>query len=193
MAAAPHSARPGSEWRSSMPSAPRCVALVGPYLSGKTTLLEALLFASGTTSRRGSVRDGSSVGDHAAEARARQMSTEISTSLMRPTSATPADDRRLPGLSGAPRRGAAGDAGRRCRRRGVRARGRARDHGERAPALPVAPQHSAHALHQQARRCQRPGARRARGIAGGVGPPAGAAPGAAARRGRRDHRAMSIS
>jgi elongation factor G len=60
-----------------MPSAPRCVALVGPYLSGKTTLLEALLYASGTTSRRGSVRDGSSVGDHAAEARARSMSTEI--------------------------------------------------------------------------------------------------------------------
>ncbi len=60
-----------------MPSAPRCVALVGPYLSGKTTLLEAMLFASGTTSRRGTVRDGSSVGDHAAEARARQMSTEL--------------------------------------------------------------------------------------------------------------------
>ena len=49
-----------------MPSAPRVVALVGPYLSGKTTLLESLLFASGTTSRRGSVRDGTSVGDHAA-------------------------------------------------------------------------------------------------------------------------------
>jgi elongation factor G len=60
-----------------MPAAPRCVALVGPYLSGKTSLLEAMLFASGTTSRRGSVRDGNSVGDHAAEARARQMSTEI--------------------------------------------------------------------------------------------------------------------
>src|SRR5437870_12209610 len=60
-----------------MPSAPRCVALVGPYLSGKTSLLEAMLFASGTTSRRGSVRDGNAVGDHAAEARARQMSTGI--------------------------------------------------------------------------------------------------------------------
>ncbi len=60
-----------------MPSAPRCVALVGPYLSGKTTLLEAMLFAAGTTGRRGSVRDGNSVGDHVAEARARQMSTEI--------------------------------------------------------------------------------------------------------------------
>jgi elongation factor G len=60
-----------------MPSAPRCVALVGPYLSGKTSLLEAMLFASGTTGRRGSVREGNSVGDHATEARARQMSTEI--------------------------------------------------------------------------------------------------------------------
>ncbi|MGE5271133.1 MAG: elongation factor G [Thiohalocapsa sp.] len=60
-----------------MPDAPRCAALVGPYLSGKTTLLESLLFAAGATTRRGSVRDGNSVGDHAAEARARQMSTEI--------------------------------------------------------------------------------------------------------------------
>ncbi|HTV87751.1 MAG TPA: elongation factor G [Stellaceae bacterium] len=60
-----------------MPSAPRCVALVGPYLSGKTTLLESMLFVSGATSRRGSVRDGNSVGDHAPEARARSMSTEI--------------------------------------------------------------------------------------------------------------------
>ena len=58
-------------------AAPRCAALIGPYLSGKTTLLEALLFAAGTTGRRGSVRDGNSVGDHAPEARARQMSTEL--------------------------------------------------------------------------------------------------------------------
>jgi elongation factor G len=58
-------------------AAPRCAALIGPYLSGKTTLLEALLYASGSTTRRGSVRDGNSVGDHVAEARARQMSTEI--------------------------------------------------------------------------------------------------------------------
>jgi elongation factor G len=58
-------------------TAPRCAALIGPYLSGKTTLLEALLHASGGTSRRGSVRDGNSVGDHSTEARARQMSTEL--------------------------------------------------------------------------------------------------------------------
>ncbi|HXQ50824.1 MAG TPA: elongation factor G [Stellaceae bacterium] len=59
------------------PSEPRCAALVGPYLSGKTTLLEALLFAAGATNRRGTQRDGNTVGDHAPEARARQMSTEI--------------------------------------------------------------------------------------------------------------------
>jgi len=60
-------------------SGPRCVALVGPYLSGKTTLMEQLLFTSGAISRRGSVREGNTVGDHSAEARARQMSTEVST------------------------------------------------------------------------------------------------------------------
>src|SRR3984957_13790357 len=59
------------------PSGPRCAALVGPYLSGKTTLLEALLFASGTINRRGSQKDGNTVGDATPEARARQMSTEI--------------------------------------------------------------------------------------------------------------------
>ncbi len=56
---------------------PRVVALVGSYLSGKTSLLEALLFASGTTNRRGSVAEKNTVGDHTLEARARQMSTEI--------------------------------------------------------------------------------------------------------------------
>ena len=56
---------------------PRVAALVGPYLSGKTTLLEALLHASGTTNRRGTTKEGNTVGDHSPEARARQMSTEI--------------------------------------------------------------------------------------------------------------------
>ncbi|MEK9683007.1 MAG: elongation factor G [Rhodospirillaceae bacterium] len=54
----------------------RCAALVGPYLSGKTTLLEALLFATGAIKRKGTVKDGNSIGDSAPEARARQMSTE---------------------------------------------------------------------------------------------------------------------
>tara|TARA_Y100001936_G_scaffold248504_1_gene296518 strand:- start:1244 stop:3343 length:2100 start_codon:yes stop_codon:yes gene_type:complete len=56
----------------------RCAALVGPYQSGKTTLLESLLFATGAIPRKGSVKDGSSVGDSAPEARSGQRSTEIS-------------------------------------------------------------------------------------------------------------------
>ncbi|WP_029009107.1 elongation factor G [Azospirillum halopraeferens] len=56
----------------------RCAALVGPYLSGKTTLMESLLSATGAVTRKGSVRDGNTVGDASAEARARQMSVEVS-------------------------------------------------------------------------------------------------------------------
>ena len=59
------------------PSAPRCAALVGPYLSGKTTLLESLLFATGAVSRKGSMKEGNTVGDSAPEARARKMSVEV--------------------------------------------------------------------------------------------------------------------
>ncbi len=55
----------------------RCAALVGPYLAGKTTLLESLLFAAGAITRKGSVRDGNSVGDSAPEAKARKMTTEV--------------------------------------------------------------------------------------------------------------------
>jgi len=62
----------------SKPATPRCAALVGPYLSGKTTLLESLLFATGAVTRKGSTKDGNTVGDSSAEARARQMSVEIS-------------------------------------------------------------------------------------------------------------------
>ena len=51
------------------PSGSRCVALVGPYLSGKTTLLEAILFLTGAIPRQGRVSDKSSVGDAAPEAR----------------------------------------------------------------------------------------------------------------------------
>ena len=55
----------------------RNVAIVGPSLSGKTTLLESVLFATGAIGRKGSVKDGNTVGDAAPEARARQMSTEV--------------------------------------------------------------------------------------------------------------------
>lgn len=54
----------------------RLVALVGPFQSGKTTLFESLLARAGAISRQGLVRDGSSVGDAAPEARAHAMSVE---------------------------------------------------------------------------------------------------------------------
>lgn len=55
----------------------RNVAIVGPYLSGKTTLLESLLFVTGAISRKGSVKEGNTVGDSSAEARDRRMSVEV--------------------------------------------------------------------------------------------------------------------
>ncbi len=58
-------------------AAPRCAALVGPYLSGKTTLLEAILHACGAIPRKGRAADRNTVGDFSAEARARGMSTEV--------------------------------------------------------------------------------------------------------------------
>ena len=56
----------------------RNLALVGPNGSGKTTLLESLLFVSGAIGRKGRVADRNTVGDASAEARDRQMSTEVS-------------------------------------------------------------------------------------------------------------------
>ncbi|MEQ1640791.1 MAG: GTP-binding protein, partial [Novosphingobium sp.] len=58
-------------------AATRAVALVGPAGTGKTSLAEAMLYASGTITRQGSVETGSSVGDSSAEARARGSSTEV--------------------------------------------------------------------------------------------------------------------
>lgn len=59
-------------------SGSRNVAIVGPYLSGKTTLLESLLFVTGAISRKGSVKDSNTVGDSSAESRDRHMSVEVS-------------------------------------------------------------------------------------------------------------------
>lgn len=55
----------------------RAIALVGPGGAGKTSLAEALLFATGTVGRQGSIDAGNCVGDASPEARARQGSTEL--------------------------------------------------------------------------------------------------------------------
>lgn len=57
--------------------ATRSIAIVGPYLSGKTTLLESLLFVTGAISRKGSIKDQNTVGDASPEARDRQMTVEV--------------------------------------------------------------------------------------------------------------------
>lgn len=55
---------------------PRLIAIVGPYQSGKTTLLEALLFRTGAITRQGKVADKSLSGDASAEAKAHAMGVE---------------------------------------------------------------------------------------------------------------------
>lgn len=54
-------------------SAPKCIALVGPFQSGKTSLLEAILARTGAIPRAGSVDAGTSVGDASNEARHHKM------------------------------------------------------------------------------------------------------------------------
>src|SRR6266487_3494926 len=60
------------------PKGPRCVALVGPFQSGKTTLLEAILARTGAIQRQGGVEAGTTVGDGGAESRHHRMSVELS-------------------------------------------------------------------------------------------------------------------
>jgi elongation factor G len=56
---------------------PRCVALVGPFQSGKTTLLEAILARTGAVPRQGTIEAGNTVGDASKEARHHRMSVEL--------------------------------------------------------------------------------------------------------------------
>jgi elongation factor G len=58
------------------PRGPRCIALVGPFQSGKTTLFEAILARTGAIPRQGSVEAGTTVGDASQEARRHKMSVE---------------------------------------------------------------------------------------------------------------------
>jgi elongation factor G len=58
------------------PRGPRCIALVGPFQSGKTTLLEAIVARTGAVQRQGTVESGTTVGDASKEARHHKMSVE---------------------------------------------------------------------------------------------------------------------
>jgi elongation factor G len=51
---------------------------VGPFQSGKTTLLEAILARTGTIPRQGTIEAGTTVGDASKEARSHKMSVELS-------------------------------------------------------------------------------------------------------------------
>ena len=55
---------------------PRLIAIVGPFQSGKTSLLEGILARGGGVARQGSVREGTTVGDSSPEARGHAMSVE---------------------------------------------------------------------------------------------------------------------
>ena len=56
---------------------PRAIALVGPFQSGKTTVLEAILTRTGAIARQGSIEAGNTVGDSSKEARHHKMSVEL--------------------------------------------------------------------------------------------------------------------
>lgn len=55
----------------------RCIALIGPFLSGKTTLLDAILARAGAIPRAGKVADKTTVGDGSPEARDHGMSVQL--------------------------------------------------------------------------------------------------------------------
>ncbi len=66
----------GTSPKSISNSGPRCIALVGPFQSGKTTLLEAILARTGAIPRQGTVDAGTAVGDASKEARHHKMTVE---------------------------------------------------------------------------------------------------------------------
>jgi elongation factor G len=60
----------------------RCIALVGPYSSGKTTLLESILARTGAIGRQGTIADKNTVGDASDEARHHGMSVELNAATV---------------------------------------------------------------------------------------------------------------
>jgi elongation factor G len=67
----------GLEPNGSATRSARAIAILGPYLSGKTTLLEAILARTGAVTRQGRIADKNTIGDSAPEARDHGMSVEV--------------------------------------------------------------------------------------------------------------------
>jgi elongation factor G len=63
-------------------SGPRCIAIVGPFQSGKTTLLEAILERTGVVPRAGRVADHTATGDTSAEARLHGHGVELNSATV---------------------------------------------------------------------------------------------------------------
>jgi elongation factor G len=59
------------------PSGPRLIAIVGPYQSGKTSVLEALMYRAGAITRQGKAADKTLAGDASPEARSHGMGVDI--------------------------------------------------------------------------------------------------------------------
>jgi elongation factor G len=59
------------------PRGPRCIALVGPFQSGKTTLLEAILARTGAIPKAGTIEACNTVGDSSPPARHHRMSVGL--------------------------------------------------------------------------------------------------------------------
>ena len=160
--------------RAGSSTGPRCVALVGPFQSGKTTLLEAILARTGAIQRQGSVDAGTTVGDASKEARHHKMSVEVSvaTTTFMDDSYTFID---CPGSVEFVHDMRAGAAGGRCRGGGLRGR---REESAAAPAHPARagrPENSALPVSQQDRQGRHARARDHQAAAAGLARAAAAA------------------
>ena len=156
------------------PRGPRCIALVGPFQSGKTTLLEAILARTGAIPRAGSVDAGTSVGDSSAEGpppqdgrRPHRRHDEFHGRQLH--------FYRLPRFGRVRARHARRVAGGRCRGRGLRGRREEAAAASDHPARARGSRHSALSVSQQDRPRQQAHPRDARDLAAGVADSAGVA------------------